>query len=566
MQNAKIFFDNGQYSQAIALAKKANKLAFYKTFESVKIEVNSLVKMKKNSKALTICYELIELSSDNTQLLTAYKIIAEIEALNNNHPPAIKALEQNIEIDSSINNANTVLLLCKLYLHHRNYLSCEKLTNKLKGWTGYYFEALNIQICIAKEKNNVNDIVEKTRELSGHFRHLDQAQIFHCIESFLSVSYDEEALTMLNKTEAVLGTTHWINRLKAIISFNEKDYLQVIKLLDNDSINKLPSWVLLSAVYKLRASAYDKLNLFNEAFADYSLMANFNKQRIKEEKVRDDAVTYRRLNLKALPKSKNFTPKFRLAFMAGFPRSGTTLLSTILSTLENIEPLKEVGAIEHVRAQFESKLHKSYPQDLTKLTNEEIIFLREEYYSFVLSLPQEKTINTETLVIDNMPFHTIDIPLISTLFPAAKIIFPLRHPIDVCLSCFQQDFSRNNQTDHLISLKDCANRYNQVFNLFESYRDHLTLDIHYIRYEDLVENITAEMSKLSDFLQIPSNNNYAEFYKYAKKQFISTSSREQVKEPLYTSSAYKWKNYREHLTTIIPIVKAHIEKFGYIEK
>jgi hypothetical protein len=292
-------------------------------------------------------------------------------------------------------------------------------------------------------------------------------------------------------------------------------------------------------------------------------MASINEDLIKEIKVRDDVIKYKNVNLKSLPSSKHFSSKFRLSFMAGFPRSGTTLLSTILSTQKNVQILKEVGSIEHIKDLFESKLHKKYPQDLTKLTEGDINLLRDEYYNFVMSLPQAEAIDRNTLVVDNMPFHTIDIPLIVTLFPEAKIIFPLRHPLDVCLSCFQQDFAQNYNTNHLIGIKYCANRYNQVFNFFESYRKYLVPNIHYIRYEDLIENITAEMLKLSVYLEIPSNDNYDSFYKHAKIQFIATASRNQVKEPLYTSSLYKWKNYREQLVDIIPIVKEHIENFGY---
>jgi tetratricopeptide (TPR) repeat protein len=565
MQNAKKYFDNAQYSQAIALAKKANKLASYKTFESIEIEIHSLIKMKKENKALTICSELIELSSNDAQLLIAHRTIGEIEVINMNFQAAVISLEHCIKLDSSINNANSILMLCKLYQQQKLYQACENLISKLKNWKGFFFEALDIQIAIAREKNDVELIISTTRELSRHYRYIEEKNIYLCIDSFMSIGCDDEALSLLKKAESFLEKSSWLEYIKARFTFDNKDYLQVIILLNDNLIKTLPSWAPPTEAYKLRASAYEKMNLFSKAFADYSSMAAITKQQVKEKKVRNDVIKYKNLNLKALPKSKNFTPKFRLAFMAGFPRSGTTLLSTILSTLDNVEILKEVGAIEHVKAIFESKLDKYYPQDLPKLTSEEISLLRDEYYNFVQSLPQAERINADTLVIDNMPFHTVDIPLILTLFPAAKIIFPLRHPLDVCLSCFQQNFSQNHGTHYLIELKDCANRYNQVFNLFESYRNHLTPDMHYIRYEDLVENITAEMSKLSGFLDIPTNNNYAEFYKHAKNQFISTASRDQVKQPLYTSSAYKWKNYQEHLTAIMPIVKAHIENFGYTE-
>ncbi|WP_424315559.1 sulfotransferase, partial [Haloferula sp.] len=39
-----------------------------------------------------------------------------------------------------------------------------------------------------------------------------------------------------------------------------------------------------------------------------------------------------------------------------------------------------------------------------------------------------------------MALNSIEIGLIACLFPEARIIFALRDPRDVCLSCFQQTF------------------------------------------------------------------------------------------------------------------------------
>jgi hypothetical protein len=42
-----------------------------------------------------------------------------------------------------------------------------------------------------------------------------------------------------------------------------------------------------------------------------------------------------------------------------------------------------------------------------------------------------------------MPLNAVFLPLIAKLFPRAKIIFALRDPRDVVLSCFRRRFAMN---------------------------------------------------------------------------------------------------------------------------
>jgi hypothetical protein len=93
----------------------------------------------------------------------------------------------------------------------------------------------------------------------------------------------------------------------------------------------------------------------------------------------------------------------------------------------------------------------------------------------------------------------------------------------------------------LIELEDCDKRYNQVFNLFENYTTQLNLNMHFVRYEDLVNNLPAEATKLFNYLDIDANDNYLAFHTHAQQHFIKTPSRDQVKSKLYVSSLNKWK-------------------------
>ena len=59
---------------------------------------------------------------------------------------------------------------------------------------------------------------------------------------------------------------------------------------------------------------------------------------------------------------------------------------------------------------------------------------------------------TDKLIVDKLPLHTVAIPLINLLFPNAKVIFALRHPCDSILSCFQQVFKPNTAMANFTTL------------------------------------------------------------------------------------------------------------------
>ena len=148
-----------------------------------------------------------------------------------------------------------------------------------------------------------------------------------------------------------------------------------------------------------------------------------------------------------------------LAFLIGFPRSGTTLLDTILRSHPNIEVIEEkpfISTIEKlIKEKFSTKLYNLY-----SLSEDKIILLRKQY----LELLRKCAIKEASLIIDKLPLHTASLPLINLLFPNAKIIFTHRHPYDTVLSCFQQSFKPNSAMANLVSLKSSSIMYDQVMN------------------------------------------------------------------------------------------------------
>lgn len=559
---ANFAIEAGKFSQAITALKKINDTYSLRTYDSLGLEAKALGKSNKTERQLDVYYKILQLKLTNKQQIEVLNNIGGIERKLARVEKEIASLEKSVNLDDSIHNAQPQMRLCELYREKKHFSESELLANKLKGWSEYYAHAQYQLMLIANSKLDKKEVIARASDLANHFKQIEEVYIEHTVSSLQTVGADNEAYLLLKKTEAYLGTKPWITYALANYFYQQKEYATVVELITDELIKSFTAESpKILAAYKLRADAYDKLKSFDDAFLDYSTLSSVVKEKWKQKKVIDDVERYRRLDFKTLPESDKVLARYCPIFMVGFARSGTTLLDSILETQDNVVTLSETQAFASVIIAFKEKLNKTYPDDIQKLSKSDINILRDVYYDFIDSL--QLNINSETVLVDKMPHNTVHLPLILTLFPETKIIFSLRHPLDVCLSCFQQNFRMNPESLHLISLGDCISRYKQVFSLFESYQQNFKPSIMFVRYEDLVADLLLESNKIFNYLNIKDNGRAAEFHTLAQTKILRTASNKQVTQELYSSAKYKWNNYSKYMDQYIPVLQEYISKFGY---
>ena len=149
--------------------------------------------------------------------------------------------------------------------------------------------------------------------------------------------------------------------------------------------------------------------------------------------------------------------------------------------------------------------------------------------------------------------------------PKSKIIFAVRHPCDVILSCFMQNFVPNEAMINFYNLKDATKLYIHVMSVWKKAIQFLNLNVHYVRYENVVSNINSETKKLSSFLNIPWSNSMINYHEKIKKSAnkIKTPSYNQVSEKIYLKSKFRWKNYSKYFSPIINELKPWIKFWKY---
>jgi len=244
-------------------------------------------------------------------------------------------------------------------------------------------------------------------------------------------------------------------------------------------------------------------------------------------------------------------------FLIGFYRSGTTLMEQILAAHPQVVSSDEAYILPRVIQEISriSKTEGKIQEKIKALTVEQVTDMRLFYWHTA-----EKMMGTTLsgkVFIDKTAMNTLNLGLINTLFPEAIILFALRDPRDVVLSCFMQSFGLSPLTVHFLDWIDGARFYTFVMDYWLYVRDHLTMSWMELRYEDVLNDMEGKFSPVFERMGLEWSLECAQFYKYARARTVSTPSFDQVTKPIYHSSVRRWQNYKDQF----PILGSHFNSF-----
>lgn len=259
----------------------------------------------------------------------------------------------------------------------------------------------------------------------------------------------------------------------------------------------------------------------------------------------------------------------RIAFLFGFPRSGTTMTDRILGAHDDVVILEEQPTIREMHASLikvspdGKPLRDLYPE----MDPNGVAILRSAYIQAVRTRLTSKQArhwkDGKLLVIDKFPLQITAIASISRVLPEAKVLIALRDPRDVCLSSFMQSFSLNRSMAQLLDLQAATDYYNRIMGMWLDIRDRLALDWLEIRYEDTVNNFENQARRVLGFLGLQWSDSLGEFHRHAPGTLVSTPSYEAVSKPINTNAIGRWKNYAPHLTEMAKQLDPIVHRFGY---
>jgi hypothetical protein len=247
-------------------------------------------------------------------------------------------------------------------------------------------------------------------------------------------------------------------------------------------------------------------------------------------------------------------------FIVGFPRSGTTMLEQMLDAHPRFVSMDEQPILQSCIERMKA-MGLEYPYQLDQLDAAGISVIRDVYWAEVARIAPPS--NAQQLV-DKNPLNLLRLPMIRRLFPQAKIILALRHPCDVILSCYMQNFRSPAFMLLCSSLERLAMSYANSMQSWIHHQQLLSPDVLTLRYEDTVTDFPAQIDRIADFLDMEDRRHLAEFSAHAaRKGYISTPSYSQVIEPVNTKAMGRWRAYKPWFEPVLPILQPVADHWGY---
>ena len=231
--------------------------------------------------------------------------------------------------------------------------------------------------------------------------------------------------------------------------------------------------------------------------------------------------------------------------IVGLPRSGSTLIEQILASHSRVEGTHELAEIPRIAADLRGRESDSdkprYPAVLAEMTAEDFQRLGEKYLGATRIYRTGKD-----RFIDKMPNNFRHLGLIHLMLPNAKIIDARREPMACCFGNFKQLFASGQEFTY--SIEDIARYYRTYLELMRHWDAVLPGRVLRVHYEDVVDDLAANVRRLLDFCELEFEPACVEFHRTERS--VRTASAEQVRQPIYREGLEQWRHYEPWLGTL----------------
>jgi len=234
------------------------------------------------------------------------------------------------------------------------------------------------------------------------------------------------------------------------------------------------------------------------------------------------------------------------------PRTGTTLIERILSSHSDVTSAGELH-------NFGMLVKQAAGTTSTATLDTETI--RQALRTDPAALGKAYVESTRPLTghaphfIDKLPMNFLYIGFIRRALPNARIICVRRNPMDTCLSNYRQLFSLSaNSAQYAFDLLDTGRYFILFDQLMAHWKGLFPEHILEVEYESVVTNLAQESLRMTEFCGLNWQEACLTFQNNTAP--VATASAVQVREPLYTHAAGRWKHYETHLQELRQLLEA----------
>lgn len=240
----------------------------------------------------------------------------------------------------------------------------------------------------------------------------------------------------------------------------------------------------------------------------------------------------------------------RLVFIAGMPRSGTTLTEQVLAAHQDCVGVGETYRMTSLANDFKRNYlgPEKIPDLIANAKRGELQERGAENVKFFEAI----TDGGWQRAVEKTPGNYEALGYIHLVHPKARFIHLRRHPADSFISSFQNRMNQKN--DYAYDQVSYLEKFLAKERLMAHWKSCFPENILEFKYEDLVQNPETYVRKLLAFVDLPWDDSCMRFFE--KRTTVRTFSRDQVRKSFYTSSVDRWKNYEKHLGPMFEAMSA----------
>lgn len=242
-------------------------------------------------------------------------------------------------------------------------------------------------------------------------------------------------------------------------------------------------------------------------------------------------------------------------FIIGLPRSGSTLIEQILASHSQVEGTSELPYVGRVATSLNRNRADgiNYPHAIRELEAEHFQALGQDY----LDLARIHRTEGTARFIDKMPNNFPAVGFLHLILPNARIIDARRHPLDSCLGCYRQLFAKGQTFTY--DLNDIGEYFLEYDRMMDHWHTLLPGRVLMVQYEELVNDVDAQVRRLLDYCDLPFEEGCLKFYETERP--VRTASSEQVRQPIHNRSVGFWRNYEDKLGELKEVLAPVLGKY-----
>lgn len=218
---------------------------------------------------------------------------------------------------------------------------------------------------------------------------------------------------------------------------------------------------------------------------------------------------------------------FEPIFVIGMPRTGTTLVSTLLDRLDGVRDRGELNWVSAVYAQ----LH-----DLNRLDDAQALRACAD----LIQTHMRRDDAPARFYVDKNPLNFAYVDFIAAMFPRARFIYCRRDVRDTSLSIWSQHFAHEALAFayDFTSIAQVEKDHRRFMQLWRGRFGDRILDVD---YETVVADRDAQLKRLGDFIGVSQKPDASH------SQAVTTASVWQARQPVYVRSIGRWKKYAPYV-------------------